>query len=565
MLLLLALWGPAAAAAAADGDCQVLHELDAEAAQTFQFEGELGHWEALIPRQDYRLRRIDVVRQNVFEREDMWLHRAANRYHVMTRERAILAALPVRPGERVDVRRLREAERILRAKAYLYDARVVPARVCDGDQLDVYVVTRDVWTLEPRISLDRAGGENEIGLGITDVNLLGLGKALTVSYEKDADRRGALLWYGDPNIGGSRWAMDLTLIDNDDGERAALSLRRPFYELDARYGMFFDVDHFDRDEGLYNLSRKFWEYQAESRVHRVAGGWSPGLEGRFVHRWLLGMGYEDHRFELPAAFTAAFPDAPPADRRFGYPFLAYQRIEDDFDTRMNLDRVQRTEDIALGQRIYAEFGYSSSATGGRGRHLIGRFRFADAAWLTPRQLLAFGAAVSGYYDLDDDRAENLEADAQVAYRYRHAGSWSLLVRGSITAARGQTFDRQLRVGGEEGLRGFPTRYQNGNRRFLVTIEERYYSNVYPLRMFRLGGAVFLDVGRAWYDGEVPAWLPDDRDAGYYGVLSNVGVGLRLESTRTRGDRILHLDLGFPLRNGPDVRSVEVTLTAKQTL
>jgi outer membrane protein assembly factor BamA len=84
-------------------------------------------------------------------------------------------------------------------------------------------------------------------------------------------------------------------------------------------------------------------------------------------------------------------------------------------------------------------------------------------------------------------------------------------------------------------------------------------------MFRLGGAVFLDVGRAWYEGEVPAWLPDDRDAGYYGVLSNVGVGLRLESTRTRGDRILHLDLGFPLRNGPDVRSVEVTLTAKQTL
>ncbi|MFX3657808.1 MAG: hypothetical protein ACN6I7_01310 [bacterium] len=44
LLLVLALWGTAAAAAAADGECQVLHELDAEAAQTFQFEGELGHW-----------------------------------------------------------------------------------------------------------------------------------------------------------------------------------------------------------------------------------------------------------------------------------------------------------------------------------------------------------------------------------------------------------------------------------------------------------------------------------------------------------------------------------------
>ncbi|MFX3657806.1 MAG: hypothetical protein ACN6I7_01300 [bacterium] len=121
---------------------------------------------------------------------------------------------------------------------------------------------------------------------------------------------------------------------------------------------------------------------------------------------------------------------------------------------MNLDRVQRTEDIALGQRIYAEFGYSSSATGGRGRHLIGRFRFADAAWLTPRQLLAFGAAVSGYDDLDDDRAENLEADAQVAYRYRHAGSWSLLVRGSITAARDRRSTGSFGSAARRGCEGF---------------------------------------------------------------------------------------------------------------
>jgi len=49
------------------------------------------------------------------------------------------------------------------------------------------------------------------------------------------------------------------------------------------------------------------------------------------------------------------------------------------------------------------------------------------------------------------------------------------------------------------------------------------------------------------------------------VLGNVGAGLRFESTRFRGDTVLHLDVAAPLRDGPDVLVVEVTLTAKQTL
>jgi hemolysin activation/secretion protein len=200
-----------------------------------------------------------------------------------------------------------------------------------------------------------------------------------------------------------------------------------------------------------------------------------------------------------------------------------------------------------------------------GDHLIGRLRYADAAWLTGRQLVTFEGWLDGYYDLDDHRGENLALEALVSYRYQHARAWSLLVRGSAGAARHATLDQQLLLGGEFGLRGYPNRYQIGDRRFLVTVEERYYSNLYPLRMFRLGAAAFLDVGRAWYQDEAPAWLPQERHGDHFGVLANAGLGLRMESTRTRGDVILHLDVAFPLRDGPGVRSVEVTFTAKQTL
>ncbi len=550
-------------ALAAEPGCRDLADVEREDLETFDFEEPSSPWHNLPAGETYRLGEITVVRQNVFEREENWLHRLANRYHVRTREPVVRSVLPVLPGERVSERVLEEAERILRSKVYLYDARVIPRRLC-GEVLDVFLVTRDVWTLEPRVSLQRSGGENDVGFGIGDTNVAGSGKEVAIGFEKDEDRRGLNLFYADPNIGGSRWSGEVLVVDNDDGERLAGSLSRPFFSLDTRRALLTSADHFSREEGLYFLSDEVWEYDAETRMTRIAAGFSTGRQGRFVNRFLFGYGYEDYEFDFPAEFSAAFPDAASPDREYAYPFVAFEHIEDEYQTQMNLDRVQLTEDVALGARLYLELGFAG-ASAPAGDHLVGRIAFADAAWLGDRQLFTFAAELSGYYDLDDRARENLVADLLAEYRHSHGGDWSLLVRGSATFAWNQTLDRQLLLGGEEGLRGYPNRYLTGDRRFLLTIEERYYADVYPFRMFRLGGAAFLDVGRAWYQHEAPPWVPGGRNESYFGVLSNVGIGLRLESTRTRRDRIVHLDVAFPLVDGPNTSSVEVTLTVKRSL
>lgn len=553
----------AANAATGEQACRQLSPFSAEELTTFQFESATDAAEGLPEGERFQLRHVEVVTQNVFETETNWLERLANRYHVTTRDEAVLAVLPMRPGDAVTARELAEAERILRRKVYFYDARVIPRRLC-GDLLDVFVVTRDVWTLMPRISLTRTGSENEVGFGIVENNLLGSGKYVELGYEKDNDRRGIVFAFGDPNVAGSRWALDLAVVDNDDGESVAAVVEYPFFALDSRRAFAVSVDNDDREEGLYFLGDEVWEYRARTSRFRVTGGWSPGLEGRFVNRFLVGYAHEEYEFGLPAELLAAFPGIDAPERDYSYPFIAYQRIEDDFDTRVNVDRVQRTEDLALGMQLYAELGLSHGS-GGTGDNLIGRLEYADAAWLTERHLAAFNTWLDGYYDLDADRVVNLVFGVAGSYRWQQSGNWSLLVRGSASAAHNPTLDEQLLLGGEEGLRGYPNRYQTGDRRFLLTIEERYYADVYPLRMFRLGGAVFLDVGRAWYEGQTPEWLPEDRSDDHFGVLANAGFGLRLESTRTRRDQLVHLDVAFPMRGGPDVRDVEITLTVKQSL
>ena len=55
----------------------------------------------------------------------------------------------------------------------------------------------------------------------------------------------------------------------------------------------------------------------------------------------------------------------------------------------------------------------------------------------------------------------------------------------------------LTLGGDNVLRGCPLRYQSGEHRALLTVEERIYTGWYLFRLFRVDGAVFYAVGRAW--------------------------------------------------------------------
>ena len=77
------------------------------------------------------------------------------------------------------------------------------------------------------------------------------------------------------------------------------------------------------------------------------------------------------------------------------------------------------------------------------------------------------------------------------------------------------------------------------------------------RFFRVGGAVFADVGRAW-EGENqntvnPGWLHD------------IGLGLRFVNARTAFGQVLHADLAFPLNREGDIRPAQFLLRTRVAL
>ena len=89
------------------------------------------------------------------------------------------------------------------------------------------------------------------------------------------------------------------------------------------------------------------------------------------------------------------------------------------------------------------------------------------------------------------------------YYWRETASRTLFL--GLAADRGVNLDvdKQLTLGGDNGLRGYPLRYRTGQGRWLFTVEERAFTDWYPFRLFNVGGAVFYDMGATLGESQVP--------------------------------------------------------------
>jgi hemolysin activation/secretion protein len=140
------------------------------------------------------------------------------------------------------------------------------------------------------------------------------------------------------------------------------------------------------------------------------------------------------------------------------------------------------------------------------------------------------------------------------YYLRNLGRHLFSVKLGALATDNLDPENQVLLGGDTGLRGYPIRYQAGESRTVLNVEQRFFTDFYPWRLIRVGWAVFADVGRV--TGR------DPRATEPLGTLYNVGAGLRLTSPRASGRNVLHVDLAFPLKRQPNIDSVQFVIETK---
>ena len=294
------------------------------------------------------------------------------------------------------------------------------------------------------------------------------------------------------HIAGTRIRTELLFSQNSDGRTRGALIERPFYALDTHWAAgvnFMDNVSVNSLERTVKFADRF---QAHAIKENAWVGWSEGLKGRWVKRYTLGFTRDVSHF-LPRRGTV--PSGP------SRPIELWRTRGSGSAWKMRLRR-QETATRSSGPRIFS----------------WGPAFMPPSATRTPF-LVPIGRRPSSPADTEQDftsqKSSSLLIDSAANGRYE-AGS----VRDAILGARSLSYvrlsenwlafscypqhwgirldpDHELLLGGENGLRGYPRNYQAGDRSALFTLEGRYYTELYPFRLFRIGGAAFYDMGRAW--------------------------------------------------------------------
>jgi hypothetical protein len=511
--------------------------------------------DAELERAGATIRAIHITVDNVFDpsnpEEDKKLYHWANRLRLRTRSEVIQKALLFKEGDRYDRRLLDETARHLRARGYLAEARIEPRDyelASNSVAVDVHV--RDSWTLAPALTFSHSGGESEWGVGVEDRNLLGTGEQLAVGYKSTVDRDEARVSYSDPNLFGTRGRLVGALGDASDGHRVILGAERPFYALDTRWMVGGSIHDEERVDTMYDLGEEIDEFGHVIESISLQGGWSRGVIDGTTKRWLFGLTSERDTF-FPT-IDKPQPIVLPQNRKLVYPWVGWQLLQDDYRVMTKLNDMGRTEDVALGTSLYLGVGFADTSFGSDRDAVLYRATAQNGWEPAPGHLLLLGVGATARQE--DDELRNSIVEANARYYRRHSENRLLSLAIRVTSGNNLDGDKQILLGGDNGLRGYPRRYQAGEHSVIFTAEERFFSELYPWRLFRVGWAAFLDAGRV--SGTDPRASPG------LGTLTDIGVGLRLSSPRASGRSVVHIDLAFPLNGDPSIDSVQLVVETK---
>lgn len=475
---------------------------------------------------------VRVVRFNVFDTSDpstsAWPYRAANALHLVTRERFIRSLLLFKEGDPLDLTRLEESERLLRATGVLQPVRIF-ARAVDGGA-EVTVETHDQWTLEASIAYGRYGDRKNVGFTLSDQNLLGWGKTLELEYRDRPERSTTMLRYVDPLLLGSRWRLSVAHTEASDGSEDAFALEYPFFALDTPRAGGLGWLRDEQTDHLWSQGSQVVSGDALRRGLRLWGGRRIECVGDATNRLTLAAFVEEARFE-DWRWKDGEPYPDPLDRDLAGFEVGWEHQTGRWAVVHGFRALLRQEDVPLGPNWRAFLGVSLPALGGDFERTLVRGDVVKG-WLASQQYTWVKADVSGRLDRGDPN--NLLAHLEAGTVSTGPQGW----RARIAFDLGHDLDgeRQVTLGANVGLRGWEPDTFDGTSRAVANLEWRRQITGEVLHLGVLGFEVLADLGASW-----GARVGPDSD----GVRADAGVGLLLDVTRASILRIVRLELVMP--------------------
>ena len=538
--------------------------------------------------------KIHVYNENVFA-EDNWLS-FFNFIHYTTREKAIRDELTIREGDTWDDALVLESARRLHDPLYSSVVVAVPIESETPGQVDLLIVTRDIWSLRFNsqytiqessltalqisisennflgnrdllaASLRMDQGSVAVGPVFLDKNVVGSHLYLSASADVRLTRR-ALDMYdpvvADPNMGiptgDPRGIQDAGVLHHE-GSDSSVSLSYPLWALASEWGGGVSFGHaygpsrrylFTGLRGVHEVSSTGadvllpWEYELKqwSSNANIVRQWGTWLKQQFS----IGVNVSSTRPSLLPNFSndpvlaAGFErDVFPRSEFISAPYLEYSFFMPRYSTLRNLNTYDLAED--------ARYGPSLDVSVAQGLHALGSdYHFTSPSlslgWTFPWCRDGFvSLSTGGSLRIQDavshgkpvDSIDNT-ASASVRAASPTYQYLRVVAQATISTRWNDTQNAFLSLGSDSGLRGYAISEFIGQRAVVGQIEAR--SMPIPVWVLRLGGVVFYEAGGA---ANSLARLP---------VYQDVGLGVRALIPQTSRD-LFRFDVAFPLVAAP---------------
>lgn len=476
--------------------------------------------------------------------EGWWPFRIANRIHVQTREPIIRRELLFREGEAWDPLTVIQSERNLRANGSF---RRVDISSSTGG---VVVRTQDSWTTNPKLSFGTEGGRSFYSYGLEENNLFGNGKSIGFAHNEDGTSRSNSVLYGDPRFLGTRLRLGASYSDASDGDSGAAFLTRPFYSLDSDNALSLSWARSLGDGNIVRDGVIFSEYRVRDRVTEASIGQRLNDDQLFVNRFEMGWYSERRQYEPTTKTNGPLP----VDQELSGPTVGWSWVVPRYVKETFVDRMEQVEDFNLGNEFSMRGGWMPKTTGSDRDRALFYARDQQGLSLGEGRFALAALTLSGR--TRDKRWENasMSAAANLIWKTHLVGDQTLVAHFEGVTGRYLDRDSQVTLGGGSGLRGYKNDAFVGGKAVLMNLENRFFMPGEFLHLMRFGGVLFFDSGMAAQEG-----------AGFNrnSFKSDIGFGMRVGSTRSRGGAVGRVDLAYALNRDPGRSRWVLTIQAGQ--
>ncbi|MEQ8476830.1 hypothetical protein [Fulvivirga sp.] len=419
---------------------------------------------------------------------DKWLLKSVNNTHIKTRSRVIRNNMFFESGDELDPNLIYSSERILRSLSFIKDARIYVIPKPGTFQVDVLVVTRDVWSISGGFGYDDF---DDFEVEITDRNFLGLGQELKNEFPYSAETSpeiGYIGTYTINNIKSTFINSELTFARSEPFERQGVRFYKDFITPTIKFAGGVEIAQEKRQQAkvypdstyLFNTRYNFQDFWL-GRSYLISQDYSGYTNFQVAGR------YERRRF---------------LDR----PMVSSDTNQLYFETNLKLvsiglskRRFERSSLIAgYGRTEDIPIGYLAEITGGRenneffDRTYIGT-TISYGNYLGKLGYLRPTLRIGGFIEKRNVQQGVVNPELSYfsyLYRFRRTSFRQFFTFGYVKGINRYT-DEFIDINNRNGIRGLRDTFLRGTKKITFRSETVAFTPLYFIG-FRLAVFAFLD-------------------------------------------------------------------------